>query len=288
MFNNSTTGGYSLADIAAATRGGSYGGNGGFMNDGNGWWIILLFLFALGGWGGGNRGYGAGGSAGSGSDTTAVLYPWMNQASITNDGFEHAATSAALGDISTSLCSGFAGVTAAVTASQNAITQQMYANQLADLERSFAVQTANTAGLTNLSNQLAQCCCDNRLATAQLDATIARENCADREALNYATRDILASQNAGIQKILDQMCSDKIDAKNEKIADLERQLAMANFSASQIAQTAQIQRGQVAEIDAMYQRLKDCPVPSMPVYGMTPIFTCPGSGCGCGNGNFVG
>jgi hypothetical protein len=86
------------------------------------------------------------------------------------------------------------------------------------------------------------------------------------------------------------MCSDKIDAKNEKIADLERQLAMANFSASQIAQTAQIRQGQNAEIDAMYQRLRDCPVPTMPVYGMTPIFTCPGNnGCGCGNyGTLVG
>lgn len=287
MFN-STTGGYSLADIAAATRGGSYGGGAGDGFFGNsGWWIILLFLFALGGWGN-NGSWGNGGNGGS--DGTTVLYPWMNQASITNSGFEHAATSAALGDISTSLCSGFADVTAAVTASQNAITQQMYANQLADLERSFAAQTATTSGLTNLSSQLAQCCCDNRLATAQLDATIARENCADREALNYATRDILANQNAGIQKILDQMCNDKIDAKNEKIADLERQLAMANFSASQIAQTAQIRQGQNAEIDAMYQRLRDCPVPSMPVYGMTPIFTCPGSnGCGCGSyGTLVG
>lgn len=287
MFN-STTSGYSLADIAAATRGGSYGGGAGDGFFGNsGWWIILLFLFALGGWGN-NGSWGNGGNGGS--DGTTVLYPWMNQASITNSGFEHAATSAALGDISTSLCSGFADVTAAVTASQNAITQQMYANQLAGLERSFAAQTATTSGLTNLSSQLAQCCCDNRLASAQLDATIARENCADREALNYATRDILANQNAGIQKILDQMCNDKIDAKNEKIADLERQLAMANFSASQIAQTAQIRQGQNAEIDAMYQRLKDCPVPTMPVYGMTPIFTCPGSnGCGCGSyGTLVG
>jgi hypothetical protein len=151
MFNSSTTGGYSLADIAAATRGGSYGGGAGDGFFGNsGWWIILLFLFALGGWGNnGNWGNG-----GNGSDT-ATLYPWMNQAGITNNGFEHVATSAALGDISTSLCSGFAGVTAAVTASQNAITQQMYANQLADLERSFAAQTATTSGLTNLSSQLA-------------------------------------------------------------------------------------------------------------------------------------
>lgn len=278
----STNNGYSLADVAAVTNGG-YGNNG--FGDGNGWWIILLFLFALGGWGNGGRGFYGGGNGGGGSDTTGMLYPWMNQASITTSGFDNAAIQSSLGDITTSLCSGFAGVTAAVTASQNALAQQMYANQLADLERSFAAQTANTAGLTNLSNQLAQCCCDNRLATAQLDATVARENCADREALNYATRDIIASQTAGIQKILDQMCSDKIDAKNEKIADLERQLAMANLAASQIAQTAQIQNGQVAEVDALYQRLRDCPVPTMPVYGMQPIFTCSGNGCGCNSSN---
>ena len=282
----SSDNGYSLADVAAVTNSG-YGNNGGF-GDGNGWWIILLFLFALGGWGNG-RGFGGGYGGGSGTDTTGMLYPWMNQAGITTGGFENAAIQSSLGDITTSLCSGFAGVTAAVTASQNALAQQMYSNQLADLERSFAAQTANTAGLTNLSNQLAQCCCDNRLATAQLDATIARENCADREALNYSTRDIIANQTAGIQRILDQMSSDKIDAKNEKIADLERQLTMANLAASQIAQTAQIQSGQVAEVDALYQRLRDCPVPTMPVYGMQPIFTCPGNnrnyGCGCNNGN---
>ena len=255
----SSNNGYSLADVAAVTNGG-YGNNGLFGGDGA-WWIIILFLFCFAGWGG--NGFGGGFDGGAGG-----LYPWMNQAGITTGGFENAAIQSTLGDITSSLCNGFAGVTAAVTASQNALAQQMYSNQLADLERSFAAQTANTAGLTNLSSQLAQCCCDNRLATAQLDATVARENCADREALNYATRDIIASQTAGIQKILDQMCADKIDAKNERIADLERQLTLANLSASQLAQTAQIQRGQVDEVDALYQRLRDCPVPTMPVYGM--------------------
>ena len=276
--------GYSLADVAAVTNGG-YGNGGGFFGGDGAWWIIILFLFCFAGWGG--NGFG-GGYAG-GADTGSVLYPWMNQANLTTNGFDNAAIQSTLGDITNSLCSGFAGVTAAVTASQNALAQQLYTNQLADLERSFAAQTANTAGLTNVSNQLSQCCCDNRLATAQLDATIARENCADREALNYATRDIIANQTSGIQRILDQMCSDKIDAKNEKIADLERQLTMANLAASQIAQTAQIQNGQVAEVDALYQRLRDCPVPSMPVYGSQPIFTCPGNrmnyGCGSGSSN---
>lgn len=138
-------------------------------------------------------------------------------------------------------------------------------------------------GFNALQSQLAQCCCDNRVATNDLRYTIATENCADRAAISDGIRDVITNQTAGVQRILDQLCSDKIDAKNERIADLERQLQAANLAASQIAQTAQIQRGQVAEVDALYQRLRDCPVPTMPVYGMQPIFSCSNNnGCGCG------
>ena len=79
----------------------------------------------------------------------------------------------------------------------------------------------------------------------------------------------------GIQSIKDQMCQDKIDAKNEKIADLERQLTMANLAASQTAQNAFIQAGFSNEVDQLYNRLSSCPVPSTPVYGRTPIFPVP-------------
>jgi hypothetical protein len=61
---------------------------------------------------------------------------------------------------------------------------------------------------------------------------------------------------------------------------------MATMQASQTAQTAQILAGQAAEIDGVYNRLKNCPVPTTPVYGNQPIFTCPqqvNSGCGCGS-----
>lgn len=124
--------------------------------------------------------------------------------------------------------------------------------------------------------------CDNKLATANLGADIAREACSDRQAVNEGVRDILANQTASVQRILDQLCQDKIDAKNEKIADLERQLTMANLAASQTAQNAFIQQGFSNEVDALYNRLNSCPVPSTPVYGRTPIFTCNNSGCGCG------
>lgn len=252
-----------------------YGNGGGFGNGfgGDGWWIILLFVLLGGfgnGWGNGMGGYGGGNQ----------LYPWMNQAEITTDGFRDqmlnnniTSIRDSIGDISTQLCNGFAGV-----------EQGANARQIANMQQAFASQTAMTQGFNGLQAQLAQCCCDNRLATNDLKYTISTENCADRAALSDGIRDLLAAQNAGTQRILDQICQDKIDAKNETIAQLRQELLFARGQASQDVQTAAIRAGQVAEIDAMYQRLKDCPVPTMPVYGMTPIFTCPGNtGCGCGS-----
>ena len=162
------------------------------------------------------------------------------------------------------------------------------ARQIADMQTAFAGQTAMAQGFNSLSSQFADCCCENRLATERLNYTIATENCADRAAISDGIRDILVNQTSNTQRILDQLCQDKIDAKNEKIADLERQLTMANLNASQVAQTAAIRAGQVEEVDALYNRLSACPVPTMPVYGSQPIFTCPNNnnGCGCGCGSF--
>ena len=263
------------------------GGNGGFGNGGFGgdWgWIILLLLLAGGGWGNGFGGFG-GGFAADG----AALYPWMNQADITTSGFQNAATNSAIaslqnsvtsgfGDVQTALCGGFAGVNASIS---NGFAQ----SEIADNAR----QIANMQSIFGVQSALQNCCCENRANIADLKYTVATENCADRAAVSDGIRDIITNQTANTQRILDQLCADKIDAKNEKIADLERKLTLANLSASQIAQTAEIQRGQVAEVDALYNRLVNCPIPSEPVYGRQPIFTCPNNnnGCGCGcNGGF--
>lgn len=268
--------------VAPMYGGGFGGGNNGFGNDG-GWWILLLFILLAGGRGWG--GYGSGG----GSD----LYPWMNQAEITSGGFRDQMINSNIdsiqngvnalsnqlcnccGDIQMALCNGFAGV-----------EQGANARQMANMNQAFAAQTAMAQGFNQLGSQFADCCCENRLATADLKYTIATENCADRYEAAQNTRDIIESQARGTQTIIDKLCQLELDAKNDKISDLERQLTMANLQASQIAQTAEIQRGQIGEVDALYQRLRDCPVPTQPVYGSQPIFTCNGNnGCGCGCGN---
>ena len=262
---------------------GNGGGNGnGFGGDGNGFWIILLFiLLASGNWGNQNgNGFGGGTPVIVNDGNCGGVQRGFDQAAImagingVQNGVQGLSTQICngFGDVSTQLCNGFAGVNATVNSGVNSIAQQMYSNQIADMQ-----------GMNALQAQLAQCCCDNRQATSDLRYTIATENCADRAAISDGIRDVITNQTANTQRILDQLCNDKIDAKNERIADLERQLTMANLAASQAAQTAQIRAGQVAEIDAMYNRLRDCPVPTMPVYGMQPIFSCQNNnGCGCG------
>jgi hypothetical protein len=272
-------------------------GNGGFGDcfGGNGFWILLLFLL-LGGNGWGN---GFGGGFG-GND----IYPWMNQSNQINGGFRDQMLNTSIngiqngitsgfGDVQTALCGGFAGVNAGIAAAQNGITQQMYANQIADLERSFAAQTANTQGMNALQSQLASCCCDNRLATANLQNVVQSENCADRTAAYQNTRDIIDSQTRGTQAILDKLCQleldgvkQQVDAKNDRILELQNQLNQAAFRESQANQNALFAQGMNNEVDALYNRLSNCPVPTTPVYGRTPIFTCNNGGCGCGNNGF--
>ena len=270
-----------------------YGNGGGFGNGfgGDGWWIILLFVLLGGGmWG---NGFGGGFGNALGYD-----FPWLlnGQQGInanTNAGFNQAATTAALGDLSnavtagfgnvqTSLCSGFAGVNATVNGAQNAIAQQLYTNQIADLERSFNAQTASTAGMSAIQSQLAQCCCDNRAGLADLRYTVATEACADRAAVNDALRDVIAANTASTQRILDQLCQDKIDQKNDTIAQLRQELLFARGQASQDVQTADLRANNATVANQLIAELRSCPIPAQPVYGTQPIFTCGNNGCGCG------
>lgn len=275
--------------VAPAYMGGNNGGfGGGFGGD---WgWIILLLLIGWGnnGFGGNNGGFGGGYGD----------YPWLanGQQQImtnTNNGFRDAmindgitsvrdginSLSAQLcnccGDMQMALAGGFANAETAANS-----------RQMANMQQAFAAQTAVTGGLTNLSAQLAQCCCDNRLASEQLRATIVAENCADREALNYSTRDIINNQTAGIQRILDQMCADKIDAKNDTIAQLRQELLFARGQASQDVQTAELRANNATVANQLLAEMRSCPIPAQPVYGTQPIFTCGNNGscggCGCG------
>ena len=275
--NGSGMGTTMLVQPAGGVMNGGFGGGFG----GDGWWILLLFILL-----GGNGMWGGFGGSMFGGDG---LYPWMNQSNQINSGFRDQmindnVTSIRDGvyGITNQLCAGFAGVNATVNGAQNALAQQLYTNQIADMERSFNAQTASTQGMNAIQAQLAQCCCDNRAATADLKYTVATENCADRTAAAENTRDIIDSQTRGTQAILDKLCALELDGYKREADTLRQQLNMAQLAASQTAQNAFISQGFANEVDALYNRLNSCPVPTTPVYGRTPIFTCNNNGCGCG------
>lgn len=254
------------------------GGNGGFGGFGNDWgWIILLLLFAGGGWGNGFGGYGGGN----------YDFPWLmtgqqNINTNTNNGFRDAM----INDGIMSIRDGISGLSTQLCGCCSDM-QMALANGFAGVEQSAnARQIANMQTAFGLQSQLAQASADNRLGVASLGSDIAREACATRTNDTQNTQSILNVINGGIQSIKDQLCQDKIDAKNDEIANLRQQVAMKDLAASQVAQNAFIAQGFNDEIDALYNRLSNCPVPSTPVYGRTPIFTCNQNSCGCSCGQF--
>ena len=260
-----------------------YGGGNGFGANGDWAWIILLLLL---GWGNnGFGGYGGGSLAADG----AMLYPWMNQSQTVNDGFRDQMMNTnitsirdGISDISTQLCNGFAGVNAGVTNGFAQAEISANARQMADMNQRFALQS-----------QLADCCCENRLATCQTQNIVQSEGNATRFADANNTRDIIESQTNSTRAILDKLCQLELDGVKAQLAQAERenvglqnQLNMASFRESQTAQNNLITQGFSNEVDALYNRLNSCPVPTTPVYGRTPIFTCGGNntaGCGCGS-----
>lgn len=298
------------------------GGNGGFGGGYGGDWFGILLLIALlnggfGGWGGMGGFGGAGNMLGFGIDFPWLMNGQQQISNNTNDGFRDAQIHDSItsvrdgvsnlatqlcgccGDmqmsianstagIQQSLCNGFAGTTAAVTGAQNAISQQLNTNEIANLNRSFAEQTANMQGFNGVN-----------AGVADLRYTVATEACADRAAVGDAlqnvtmqnmqnTNSIVGIIRDGIQSIKDELCADRLDAERRDNANLRAELMYARGQASQVEQTAQLRQSGATQLNQLVSELRSCPIPSQPVYGNQPIFTCPqnvynpGCGCGCG------
>ena len=257
----------------------AYGaGNGGFgFGDmSSGWWLILL-LICLGGWG---NGFGFGGMNGG-------MFPWMmaGQTNSNNDvqrGFDQAALVSGINGVQSAVTSGFGDVQLGIAGiNQNlcqtgnsingAVRDGFYGAEIAASGRAMA----NMQQLFGIQTAVTDCCCKQSANTADLKYTIATEAGNTR-----------AANTANTQAILDKLCALELDnvkgqlaaAQRENVS-LQNQLNMAALRESQTAQNAFIAQGLNNEVDALYNRLNNCPVPSTPVYGRTPIFTC-GGGCG--------
>ena len=286
--------GYGMPMMYPAMGMGGFGGGFGFGGD----FLSILLLFALfgGGWGG-FGGFGGMGGAGLGlADGGLLGYAIGNNATKgdLSSGLQNVQNGSKLDNISTQigagfannatqLCGGFADVQSSIANGVNSINTGLltgFANSnLANCQNTNAI----TSAIDNSRFAAQQCCCETNGNIADLKYTVATENCADRAALQMGVRDIIANQTASTQAILDKLCDQELQAERRENQNLRSELMYARGQASQIAQTAELRAGQNAEVDALYNRLASCPVPTTPVYGRTPIFTC-NSGCGCNNG----
>ena len=262
-----------------------YGNNNGGFGFGGDWAWILLLLVLGGGWGG--FGMGGFGGAAMAMDGGFGLYPWLNNSQNINDGFRDQMLNSNVtsirdgiqglstqlcqccGDMRYDLANGFNGVNNSIFGAQTAISQQLNTNEIANLNRSFAEQTANMQGFNGVQSGI-----------ADLRYTEATEACATRNASAQNTRDIIDSQTRGTQAILDKLCALELDTVKSQLAQAQREnvslqnaVNMATMQASQVAQTAEIRAAQANTANQLVNELRSCPIPAQPVYGNQPIFT---------------
>lgn len=235
-------------------------GNGFFGGD---WaWIIILAL--LFGWG--NNGNGFGGGFGSGNGFFGGYD--IGKLATTNDvavGFNNSAVLNNLNDLKL----GQAGLQQTLCQCCNGINQAISTN---GYETRLAVN--------GLSAQLAQCCCDIERGIDGVNYNMATNTCTITNAINNATRDIVDNQNANYRAIHDELVANKIEAKNERIAELQQQVTALNLAASQANQNAYLTAAMDANQAELIRRLgRDCPVPAYVV----PNPNCCYNTCGCGS-----
>ena len=229
------TGGYNNAGI-----GGGEGGS---------WWFIVLFVLLLlignfnGGYGGNRGGY-AGGPVVVDNGGNAVQ-AGFDQAAIMNGitGIQNG-----VNGLGMQICNGFGQAEIANNA-----------RQMADMNQLFGFQTATMQGFNAVGAGI-----------SDLKYTVVKENCEDRNTSTQNTRDIIEAINNRAQGIENKLCQLELDGYKNQLADERRESANLRNQLNM----AQIQNGMNSEVDALYNRLNNCPVPTVPVYGRQPIFTC--------------
>lgn len=280
------TNGMTAADVAAVVGNNR---NDGLGFGGDGAYLLLFLILMMGGGMWGNNGMWGNGFGG-------LNAPYFYNAQTQNEvarGFDQSAINTALTGISGAVSSGFAGVNQGLcngfagvnqTVSNGFANAEIAANnrQIANMQTAFNAQTAVTAGMNTLASGLQNCCCENRQNISDLKYVVAQENCADRAALSDGVRDIIASNTANTQAILDKLCQQEIDALKSQNENLRTQLNMANLTASQAAQTSQLLQDNNAQTATLINRIAPYPVPSFNV--PSPYYYGINNGCGCGCG----
>ncbi len=249
--------GLSASDVALLTGNGK--NNGGFGN-GDGWWIILLFLLGFGRNGFG--GYGGGGGIGE----NYVLATDFATIERKLDGVNAGICDSTFA-LNNTMTNGFANVQQTLCQGFNGVNTAIYQNAF-NTER----------GLWNLSSQFADCCCQTQRAIDGVNYNMAMGTNAIQQTLCNNTRDIIENQNANYRAIHEELIANKLEAKNDRIAEQQNEINALRLKASQEAQNAYL-----------LNELKPCPSAAYIVPNPNCCYNYSingvgygNSGCGCG------
>ena len=264
---------YSLADIAAAT-GNNGRNNDGFGSDGNWAWVLIFLIFALGGFG--RNGYGFGGT-GSVSDNYVLASDFatlQRQIDSSTATLERKADATQQG-----LCDGFYAMNTGMLNGFSGVQQAM-CQGFSGINQAIATNGYETRlGTQNLASQLASCCCNIKEGIQGVNFNMAQNTCALQNTMNMNTRDIIESNNANYRAIHEELVANKLEAKNDRIAEQQNEINALRLAASQERQNAYL-----------LNELKPCPSAAYIVpnpnccynYNVTG-FGYGNSGCNCGN-----
>ena len=264
--------GLSASDIAVLS-GNNGRNNDGFGSDGNWAWVLIFLIFALGGFG--RNGYGFGGGTGSVSDNYvlasdfATLQRQIDSSTATLER-KADATQQGLCDgfyaMNTGMLNGFSGVQQAMCQGFSGINQAI-SNSAFNTER----------GLWNLSSQFADCCCQTQRAIDGVNYNMAMNTNTLQNAMCLNTRDLIENQNANYRAIHEELVANKLEAKNDRIAEQQNEINALRLAASQEKQN-----------NYLVNELKPCPIPAYITCNPYQSYPYPygyaNNGCGCNTG----
>lgn len=212
---NYSDGGYSLADIAAAT-GNNGRNNDGFGNDGNWAWVLIFLIFALGGFG--RNGYGFGGGTGVGATDNYVLASdFATLQRQMDSGFDRIGNR--IENVNNGLCDGFYAMNTSMLNGFGGV-QQALCQGFSGINQAIATNGYETRlGTQALGSQLANCCCDIKEGIQGVNFNMAQNTCALQNTMNMNTRDIIESNNANYRALHDEIVANKLETKNDRIAE---------------------------------------------------------------------
>lgn len=258
---NYSDGGYSLADIAAAT--GSNGRtNDGFGGDGSWAWVLIFLIFALGGWGRNGNGFG-GGTSGA-ADNYILASDFATIQRQLSDGFGDLTAQSRY--IQNGLCDGFYAMNTSLlngfAGTNNAIMTNGY-------------ETRNA--INNISAQLADCCCKTQSAIQGVNYNLATNTCSLQNTMNMNTRDIVDAVNCNYRALHDEIVANRIEDKNAQITAQQNEINALRLAASQERQNSYL-----------INQLKPCAEPAYIVPNPNCCYSNYGynSNCGCNCGNY--